>query len=129
MVQLVLHPSPSMRLLSSHSSLEASKPSPQDDAQLLGSELPHAKPHSTKHEAEQPSRSKVFWSSHVSLPFTSPSPHKGKQVVAPHPNVEQSQPSCFEQVLLHPSSSSVLPSSHSSSDARSPSPQDDVHAS
>jgi hypothetical protein len=44
MVQLVLHPSPLMRLLSSHFSLEASKPSPQCDAQLLGSELPQAGP-------------------------------------------------------------------------------------
>ena len=103
MVQLVLHPSPLFLLLSSQASFEASLPSLQDDEQMLGWALPQAKPHSTKHLAEHPSRSKVFLSSHVSLPFTSPSPHTGTQVVAPQPIVVQFQPCSFEQVLLHPS--------------------------
>jgi hypothetical protein len=121
MVQLVLHPSLLLRLLSSQTSSDAFNPSLHLDAQTLGWALPQSKPHSTKHVDEHPSLLRVSSSSHVSAPTTMPSPHTGAHLVSPHPVVLQSQPASMVQLVLHPSLLLRLPSSQTSSDAFNPS--------
>ena len=77
LVQLALHPSPLMLFLSSHSSSDASSPSPQDDVHESGAVgLPpvQLKPHSTVQAAEHPSLDPESPSSHPSVPALYPSP-------------------------------------------------------
>ena len=130
--QVLLHPSLSALLPSSHAAFDATrKPSPQLVVHSLGSAVPQSKPHSTVHSAEQPSSASASLSSQVSSPTMMPSPHSDSHVVKPHGTKVQTQPSCRDartvQSLLHPSSLTVLPSSHASSNALTPSPQLDVH--
>ena len=63
------------------------------------------------------------------MPTTLLSPHTGVNVLLPQSGKVGVQPSSIEQLLLHPSPLTVLPSSQASSDAINPSPQGDVHVS
>ena len=69
MVQLDEHPSPESRLLSSHSSLTATIPSPHTLAQTsceVSDPPAHINPDSTWQRLEHPSPATVLLSSHVS---------------------------------------------------------------
>ena len=80
-VQVALHPSPFVGLLSSHISEPARFPSPHDIAeQVLGSSAEQLYPHSTRQEESHPSPLAVLLSSQDSSPpATSPSPHSAEQ--------------------------------------------------
>ena len=104
--QFESQPSPSIRLLCSHSSYPTLQVSPQISSQLLGSAVSQSHPLSTNATShpfgvvrrshpgifcsEHPSRVTVFPSSQVSLPTTRPSPQISKQtsLVVVEPNLQ-----------------------------------------
>lgn len=110
-----LHPSPSRRLPSSHSSVGNFTPSPQTAVHT-----PPAHFGSISHVGEHPSYGRVLPSSHCSVPSFLPSPH----VVLLHDVAGgHFQPFSSVHVAEQPSpSAGGFPSSHSSSPATMPSP-------
>ena len=130
-----------MVLPSSHCSLEARLPSPQNaehESAEFGESLVQIKPNSTVHVAEHPSSVHGLPSSHASGGHRRPSPHFSIWQDALHPSQLAVFPSSHcspgstkplpqaastSHSAEQPSPSTRLPSSHSSGDSRTPSPQ------
>src|SRR5690606_23876028 len=115
MVQFDEHPSPSITLPTSHSSV-ITRPSPHAETQDCPSESG-----SRRHSAEPPSNGRVLPSSQASAPSTRRSPQAGGAHTLGAP--AHLLPSPTRQRSEQPSPGSTLPSSHCSEGATSPSPQ------
>jgi hypothetical protein len=97
---------------------------------LEGFEIGHFHPFSISHEAEQPSPSSVFSSSHASPSSIVPLPHSDvlcSDVDDELAELDDDVPPPVLQVLLQPSPFVRLPSSHCSGATLMPSPQMGAH--
>mmetsp|Transcript_22892 Transcript_22892/g.56527 ORF Transcript_22892/g.56527 Transcript_22892/m.56527 type:complete len:330 (-) Transcript_22892:2091-3080(-) len=121
--QASLHPSPLMRLPSSHCSEPFRRPSAHTGSQSNPG-VGQDQPDSIIQPSVQPSPVFRLPSSHCSLPFQRPSPHTDAQG---DPCVEHVHPVSMLQESLHPSPLKRLPSSHCSLPFTRPSPQIGVH--
>ena len=130
-LQSLVHPSPSIELLSSHSSVPLTMPSPQISVQVsfpVKDPPSHMNPGSFMQLLEHPSPFCVFPSSHSSdmdlISFPQTSSQVSTDVVEPP---FQAYPGSISQLIEHPSPAMRFPSSHSSAGTLRESPHSARH--